>query len=70
MVTVRSVLAENLGKGTENNLLPSFDVVSFIPLFHYDGGMLGMNLYKIKNLLSLKHSCLWKCCRFKSKMNQ
>ena len=30
------------GKFTENYLLLSFDVASFLPLFHYDGEMLGM----------------------------
>ena len=35
-----------------NRLLPSFDVASFLPLFHNNGGMLGMNLYKINKLLS------------------
>ena len=32
------------GKCIENRLLPSFDVASFLPLFHYNGGMLRMNL--------------------------
>ena len=36
---------------TENYLLPSFDVASFLPLFHYNGGLLGMNSYKINKLM-------------------
>ena len=27
---------------------------SFLPLFHYNGGLLGVNLYKINKLLSLE----------------
>ena len=27
--------------------MPSFDVASFLPLFHYDGEMLDMNIYTI-----------------------
>ena len=33
------------GKCTENHLLLFFDVASFLPVFHYDGGKLGMTLY-------------------------
>ena len=36
------------GKCTVNCLFPSFDVASFLAQFQYNGGMLGMNIYKIK----------------------
>ena len=41
------------GKCTENCLL-SFDVAYFLPMFYDNGGMLGINVYRINKLLSLK----------------
>ena len=41
------------GKCTENCLLSSIDVDSFLPLFHSNTGMLGMNLYKLISLESV-----------------
>ena len=42
------------GKCTENHLLPSFDLDSFLLLSRYNGGMVCMNSYKINRLLSLE----------------
>ena len=42
------------GKCTENSLLPSFDAACFLSLFHYKGGMFGMNLNRINKAISLE----------------
>ena len=42
------------GKCTENRLLLSFDVASFLPIFYYNGGLLGITIYKVCKLLSLE----------------
>ena len=51
VVTVGNVNYQRIlvlqGKYTENHLLLSFNVAYFLPLFHYNGGMLGMKLYKL-----------------------
>ena len=58
MVSVGNVNSQRMlvlqGKCTYNRLWPSLDMASFLPLFHYNGGFLGMNLHKIYKLLSFE----------------
>ena len=39
-------------------LITSFDVAPFLPLFHYNKGMLCMNLYKINKVISIEKMIL------------